>query len=90
MRIDESNGIRSLQHVLVNDFNLDLSDCTLVSATGISYDGTVFVGRGINPNGVTEGWIASLDTPEPLPVPNAIILLGSGWVGLAGIRRKLK
>lgn len=37
---------------------LDMSGWTLTAAHGVSYDGRVIVGEGVNPNGDPEGWIA--------------------------------
>ncbi len=71
---DMTQGVRSLRAVLVDDCGLDLGDWTLERATGISADGLTIVGYGTNPDGVTEGWIATI--PEP-----ATVLL----VGLAGL-----
>jgi probable HAF family extracellular repeat protein len=63
---DETNGMRNLQRVLVDDFGLDLTGWTLTNATGISDDGLAIVGDGINADGFAEGWIAVL--PPTIPV----------------------
>jgi uncharacterized membrane protein len=57
---DPMNGMRALRDVLVNDFGFDLTGWTLQRAEGISDDGTVIVGTGINPQGRERGWIAKL------------------------------
>jgi hypothetical protein len=49
--------------VELESLGLDLTGWTLAEATGVSADGTVIVGRGINPSGKTEAWIAIV--PEP-------------------------
>ncbi len=56
---DAANGMRNLRDVLVNDFRLDLTGWTLVSAYDVSADGSTIVGSGISPNG-KEAWIAHI------------------------------
>jgi uncharacterized membrane protein len=53
-----------LQPILENLVG-SLGGWQLETATGISDDGTVIVGNGINPSGQEEGWIATLPVPEP-------------------------
>jgi len=62
---DAINGMRPLQDVLLNDYGLgqSLAGWTLQSATSISDDGRTFAGSGLNPNGNTEAWVATV--PEP-------------------------
>lgn len=56
----QSEGMRDLREVLVTDYNLDLTGWELSTAQAISADGRTIVGRGINPQGEYEGWIAYL------------------------------
>jgi probable HAF family extracellular repeat protein len=58
-------GLRQLAAVLRDDCGLDLGAWRLDSATGISADGRIVVGNGINPQGNTEAWIAHLAPPCP-------------------------
>lgn len=74
---NEQDGVRLIQDILENDYNLDLTGWTLTNATGISDDGLTLVGNGINPDGVEEGWIATI------PEPATIILLALGSVILS-------
>jgi probable HAF family extracellular repeat protein len=60
---DESNGMRNLKEVLENDFTLDLNGWTLTWANEISANGTVIVGRGYNPEGNREAWVATFSEP---------------------------
>jgi hypothetical protein len=62
------DGLRDLSRVLVEDFGIDLGGWELTEATGVSADGGVIVGNGINPEGQFEGWIAVLAcAPGVLP-----------------------
>jgi uncharacterized membrane protein len=81
---DETHGMRELQAVLALELGLDLTGWQLTEALGISADGLTVVGRGINPAGDPEGWIAFL------PEPTTALLLACGLVGLgAGHGRRL-
>ena len=57
---DVTNGMRSLRALLVDQHGLDLTGWTLISANGVSDDGQTIVGTGVNPDGHTEAWIATL------------------------------
>lgn len=57
---DEDSGMRNLKTVLLDLYGLDLKDWTLKSANGISDDGRVIVGGGINPDGYSEAWMVIL------------------------------
>jgi uncharacterized membrane protein len=69
----QADGMRLLQDILVQDFGLgeQLAGWTLrqpftpSGVTGMSADGQVLVGQGINPQGNREAWIAVLaDIPQ--------------------------
>ena len=65
---DETNGLRTVLS-LATDLGVDLTGWQLTSATGISADGNVIVGNGINPAGDIEGWVFIIDPP---PIPPSI------------------
>lgn len=70
---DSIHGMRELKDVLSDELGLDLADWNLTRATGISVDGAVIVGYGINASGEPEGFRAVL--PEPSAV--SVVLLGA-------------
>jgi len=72
---DGNAGPRPLADILTHDYGIDLTGWTLEGATGISDDGTVIVGSGINPLGRNEAWIANLAVPEPTSLPLLASLL---------------
>jgi uncharacterized membrane protein len=77
---DAANGMRSVKEVLESTYGLDLTGWTLYTAEGISDDARTIVGRGVNPQGFVEGWIAII------PEPSTAALLALGLVGLAVAR----
>ncbi len=59
---DRLTGMRDL-HAVISGLGLDIEGWTLEGVSGISGDGMVIVGTGINPAGNTEAWIADLGDP---------------------------
>ncbi|MBN1556462.1 MAG: hypothetical protein JXA11_17105 [Phycisphaerae bacterium] len=80
---DAENGMRDLNDLLVDEFGVDLTGWTLQNATGISDDGTVIVGYGVNPDGQTEGWVVAL------PEPATCIMLAAGASLLLFCRKRI-
>ena len=62
---DETNGMRNLQDVLVDDFGLDMQGFSLTWAHSISDDGKTIVGGGLHA-GYYEAFVATI--PEPAGV----------------------
>ena len=74
---DAVHGMRSLKQLLLADLGFTgiSNNWQLTAATGVSADGLVVVGTGVNPLGQTEGWRAVLPTVTPenqAPVLNSI------------------
>ena len=59
---DSTKGMRKLQTVLQTEYGLNLNGWTLQNASGITPDGNVIVGHGINPSGKQEAFRVVLDT----------------------------
>jgi probable HAF family extracellular repeat protein len=78
---DATNGMRSLQDVLINDYGLDLTGWTLEEARDISDDGRTIVGIGTGPSG-REGWIAVI------PEPGTGLLLAVGLAAFVATGRR--
>lgn len=62
---DAERGMRDLRAVLVEEFRLseELQGWVLEESAGVSGDGRTIVGRGANPTGRREGWVAYLGIP---------------------------
>jgi len=74
-------GMVAVADLLANQ-GASLSGWRLTAATGISRDGRVLVGTGIDPSGNSQAWMARIeDVPEPGP-------LGVLGLGLALLRRR--
>ena len=56
---EADTGMRSIASVL-QERGLDLGGWRLTEANGISADGRIVVGTGVNPSGATEAWLALL------------------------------
>jgi probable HAF family extracellular repeat protein len=69
-------GMVDLRAYLVSQGVGNLGGWTLGGATAISADGSTIVGWGTNPQGVTEGWVATI------PEPSSLLLIGVGGLGL--------
>jgi hypothetical protein len=81
---DQANGTRKLKDVLIDSYGLGtaLANWQLTYATGISGDGQVIVGRGIDPQDHYEAWAVQL------PEPTAIGLLATLMILLLQQRRR--
>ena len=71
----------SLLDVLVaNGLAVELTGWTLSEARAISDDGFTIAGFGVNPDGKTEAWVATISA---IPEPSTGLLLGLGLALLA-------
>ncbi len=59
LRWTEKKGVESIRQLLI-DHGVDMSGWQLYTATGVSADGTVIVGYGMNPKKNWEAWRADL------------------------------
>ncbi len=76
------HGMVNLRDYAEAQYGLDLAGWRFTNATGISGDGTVIVGEGINPSGDAAAWVVVV--PEPATM--SLLALG----GLAVLRRRKK
>jgi hypothetical protein len=79
---DAVHGSRYISDVLVNEFGLGnaLLGWQLTSASYSSADGRTIVGRGINPAGNRETWVAHFGAP--VPEPSSLLFAGMAFVSL--------
>ena len=84
---DAENGMRSIRDVLENDYASDMQGWVLLSATGISDDGSVITGYGLNPDGFQEAWVVEYSA---VPLPNTVWLMLTGVIGIATLRFKMQ
>ena len=68
--------MRNLKSILADNLGVNLNGWQLKYATGVSADGMTIVGYGTNPDGNTEGWIATI--PEPCTL--ALLIFGSSML----------
>ncbi|MDX2197636.1 MAG: hypothetical protein SF069_01535 [Phycisphaerae bacterium] len=64
--LSEINEVVDVTTYLTNDFGIVLNGWRLTNVAGISDDGTVWAGNGINPQGFREGWVAVIPEPSSL------------------------
>jgi probable HAF family extracellular repeat protein len=60
----ESAGMRFLHDELIALGTTGLENWTLRQATTISPDGRFIAGRGVNPQGLVEGWVVDFESPS--------------------------
>ncbi len=80
----EGSGMLEARNYLESAQGLDLTGWALTQATGISDDGLTIVGNGINPQGNTEAWIATII--EPVPEPTRMAMLTAALLTLLSLR----
>lgn len=77
-----AQGMRHLKDVLMVDYGLAIAGWTLNRATGVSADGRMIAGYGLNPSNQNEGWVVVFD---PVCPTGANAIYGSGKPGTAGL-----
>jgi probable HAF family extracellular repeat protein len=83
---DTTEGMRDLRDVLISQGD-DLTGWSLIESLDVSADGRSIVGRGINPAGQEEGWLARLGPQQVVPESSTLSLLALGLVVLLGYAR---
>jgi hypothetical protein len=63
---DEINSTRLLKDFLEDDYGLNLTGWNLLSVSATDASGNIITGYGINPQGQSELWIATI--PEPMTI----------------------
>jgi uncharacterized membrane protein len=68
---NQASGVQELQKVLTADgLGSELAGWTLTQASAVTPDGNTIVGKGVDPQGQDEGWIATLTPIGPPPPPS--------------------
>lgn len=80
---DRRGGTRLLEALLESQ-GVVLDGWTLLSAEDVSADGRSIVGKGINPQGLSEGWLVRM------PEPGGVELFALATLACAALRREEK
>jgi probable HAF family extracellular repeat protein len=75
----ESTGMLSLREFLVEHQVTNVAGWSLSSATGISADGGTIVGTGINPQGDSEAWVATIPEPATFFLAALAVTVSAGF-----------
>jgi probable HAF family extracellular repeat protein len=76
-----NTGMQSIQNLLVMS-GVNVTGWALQSATSISGNGTVIIGYGIDPAGLTEGWIARFTSGGAFITPGVVSQSFSGQAAI--------
>lgn len=82
----ETEGMQKLLDVLLMQGATGLDGWTLLQASGVSADGRTIAGYGINPTGMYQAYVATVNA---VPVPAAVWLFG-GALGALGWLKRMK